>query len=258
MRFLSAAHTDVGISKKINQDAFGLKIAKTSESNIAFAIICDGMGGLENGELASAFVVNAFSNWFENEFPVMLNGHAKPDFTQIRQRWNGIAVDQGKKIMEYGNNSHNSMGTTLTAILIVNHEYIYIQIGDSRIYKLGDSIVQLTKDQTLVAREVEMGRMTPEEAAADNRKNVLLQCIGASKTIVPDIQTGVLKEDDVFLLCSDGFRHEISEQEIFGVMAPPLLTDEKVMKKSLVDLINLNKKRNEKDNITALLVKAVH
>ena len=103
-----------------------------------------------------------------------------------------------------------------------------------------------------------MGRMTPEQAMNDSRKNILLQCIGASKTIVPDIERGTLEEGDVFLLCSDGFRHEISEQEIFGVMAPSLLTSEKVMKKSLVDLVNLSKTRNEKDNITALLIKAVH
>ena len=68
----------------------------------------------------------------------------------------------------------------------------------------------------------------------------------------------LVSENDVFMLCSDGFRHEITEEEMFGVIAPPVLTSEKVMKKSLMDLIELNKSRNEKDNITALLVKAIH
>ena len=69
MRFLSAAHTDVGITKKVNQDAFCLKIAKTPKMHLALAVICDGMGGLKQGELASALLVNAFSNWFENTLP---------------------------------------------------------------------------------------------------------------------------------------------------------------------------------------------
>lgn len=255
MRYLSAVHTDVGISKKINQDAFGLKIAKTSKSNIAFAILCDGMGGLKSGELASALVVNAYAKWFETEFPVMMKTGL--DLKKVEDTWTRIAVDQGKKIMEYGQSQGISLGTTLTAILIVDNQYIFIQVGDSRIYRLDHTITQITKDQTLVSYEVEQKKLTEEEAKVDKRKNILLQCIGASKTIIPEVKTGAVKEEDVFLLCSDGFRHEISNEEIYGVLAPQVLTSEKVMKKCLTDLIELNKSRNEKDNITAILVKAM-
>lgn len=256
MRFLSAAHTDIGISKKNNQDAFGLKIAKTPKVNIAFAILCDGMGGLKNGELASAFVVNAFSKWFETELPLLIDDNMV-NFDVIKKRWNEITLEQGQKIMQYGLSQNISLGTTLSAILIANNEYIFVQVGDSRIYKLNTTIQQLTKDHTVVAREIEQGRLTEEEAKVDSRKNILLQCVGASKTIVPDIEIGTLQEEDTFLLCSDGFRHEISSEEIFGVIAPPVLTSEQIMKKSLIDLIELNKSRNEKDNITAMLVKAI-
>ena len=61
----------------------------------------------------------------------------------------------------------------------------------------------------------------------------------------------------MFVICSDGFRHEITEEEIHGVLAPQLMTDEKIMKSSLVDLIELNKARAERDNITAVMLKAV-
>lgn len=255
MRFLSVAHTDTGISKKVNQDAFCLKIAKTPNANISFAVLCDGMGGLKSGELASALVVNAYAKWFENELPIMLKNRL--DFKIIQKRWNDIALEQGRKIMEYGQSEGISLGTTLTAILIVNNTYIYIQVGDSRIYKLSKKIEQITKDQTLVSHEVEQHRLTEDEARVDKRKNILLQCVGASKTIVPDIRTGTFTEETVFLLCSDGFRHEVSDEEMFGVMAPSLLSSEKMMKKCLVDLINLNKQRNEKDNITAIAIKAI-
>ncbi len=252
MRFLSAAHTDVGISKKINQDAFCLKIARTPKHNIAFMVMCDGMGGLKHGELASAWVVNAFSAWFENELPT-----APVDFAKIKQRFNEITLEMGRKILSYGTSNGISLGTTLTALLVVDNQFLCVHVGDSRLYKLSTGIEQLTRDHTLVAYEVEQKKITLDEAKVDSRKNILLQCVGASKVITPDFVSGTVNVGDTFLICSDGFRHEISEEEIFGVAAPALLTSETVMKKSLVDLIELNKTREERDNITALLLKAI-
>lgn len=256
MRFLSVAHTDVGISKKINQDAFCLKIAKTPTSNIAFAVMCDGMGGLNNGEYASALVVNAFSNWFENELPSIADKN--PNMNSVTERWKEIVLDQGKKILEYGQSRNISLGTTLTVLLIINDKFANIHVGDSRLYKITDAMHQLTKDQTVAAHEIEQQRMTVSEAKTDRRSSILLQCVGASKIIEPDVQIGTLSPNDAFMLCSDGFRHQVSDEEMYGIIAPQLLTSEKVMKKSLVDLVELNKTRNEKDNITAILIKAIH
>lgn len=256
MRFLSVAHTDVGISKKINQDAFCLKIAKTPRSNIAFAVLCDGMGGLNNGEYASALVVNAFSNWFENEFPSIVDKDLH--MNSVVERWKQIVISQGHKILEYGQSRGLSLGTTLTALLIVNDKYANIHVGDSRLYKITNEMQQLTKDQTVAAHEIEQQRMTEIEAKTDRRSSILLQCVGASKIIVPDVQVGTLAENEAFMLCSDGFRHQVSDDEMYGIVAPHLLTSEKVMKKSLVDLVELNKTRSEKDNITAILIKAIH
>ena len=255
MRFLTAVHTDVGTSKKINQDAFSLKVAQASGKNICFAVLCDGMGGLKHGELASAFVVNAFSNWFERELPQMTN---MADINRIKKRWNEIAVSQNKKILEYGKSKGISLGTTLSAILLFGNQYITIHIGDSRIYRINNGIKQITKDHTFVANEVEHKRMTVEQAKTDSRQNILLQCIGASNNIECEIKSGTYGENEEFLLCSDGFRHVISEEEIFGALAPHLMTSEKIMKNYLVELVDLNKKRNEKDNITAILIRSIH
>lgn len=255
MRFLSAAHTDVGISKNINQDAFCLKVARVPKYNVAFAVLCDGMGGLKSGELASAFVINAFSNWFDNEFPSYFNQEFK--FSAVKFKWNEMIAELNQKIMSYGSSKGISLGTTLTAVLIVNDEYVFAQVGDSRLYKIDTKISQLSKDHTLVAYEVEQQKITSAQAKSDNRKNILLQCIGATKNVVPDIVFGRLCENDVFLLCSDGFRHEVAEAEMFGILAPALLTSEKIMKKSLVDLVELNKSRKEQDNITAVIIKVI-
>ncbi len=257
MRFLSAAHTDIGISKKINQDAFCLNIAKTPSANIAFAVLCDGMGGLNNGEYASALVVNALNAWFENEFPTAATKDV--DMKAVTARWNEIVQDQGRKILAYGTSKGMSLGTTLTAILIVNNVYAGIHVGDSRLYKINNAEMrQLTKDQTVAAYEIEHNRMTEEEAKNDRRSSVLLQCVGASKVIVPEMVYGNVEEEDAFLICSDGFRHHVEGSEMFGVIAPHLLTSEAVMQKSLVDLVELNKSRRESDNITAVLIKAIH
>lgn len=255
MRFLSVAHTDVGISKKINQDAFCLKTARTPSASIAFAVLCDGMGGLNNGEFASAVVVNEFSRWFESELPAVIGKNL--DMKTVTDRWNSIVQALGKKLLEYGSRRGISLGTTLTALLIVNDAYACIHVGDSRLYKLGASMQQLTKDQTVAAHEIEQQRMTVEEAKTDRRSSVLLQCVGASKVIVPYITTGKAAENDAFMLCSDGFRHKVSDEEMIGVLSPQLLTSEKIMKKSLVDLTELNKSRMERDNITSILIKLI-
>ncbi len=256
MNFLSAVHTDIGISKKVNQDAFCLKVAKTPNANIAFAVMCDGMGGLTKGELASAYVVNAFSGWFENEFPNMFGGSI--NFQAIKDRWNAIALEQNQKIMNKGQLQNSSMGTTLTALLLVNNDYLFIHVGDSRIYRINSSLMKLTNDQTVVARDVAMKRITKQQALKDKRKNVLLQCVGASKSLTPEFGKGKISSNDVFVLCSDGFRHEVSSEELIGVLSPSLLTNERIVKKSLVDLVELNKSRGEKDNITVMLIKCIN
>ena len=256
MRYLSAAHTDVGIVKRTNQDSFCIEVAKTKMGHVAMAVLCDGMGGLQKGEVASANVVLRFSKWFETELPKL--SESPIDFQDVIVQWNRIINERNETILSYGARNKLSLGTTLTTVLMINDRFLTAQVGDSRAYRLNSSgILQITKDQSLVAKEVEEGKLTPEQARHDSRRNVLLQCIGATKKVVPAFTTGEIKCNDVFLICSDGFVHEVSDQEVQGVLAGELLTNETIMKKSLVDLIELNKERKERDNITALLLKAV-
>lgn len=256
MRYLSAAHTDVGIVKRTNQDAFCIEVAKTKQGQVAMAVLCDGMGGLQKGEVASANVVLQFSKWFETVLPQMTE---RPiDFQDVIAYWKKIIQERNETILSYGTRNKLSLGTTLTTVLLLNDRFLTVQVGDSRAYRLNNSgILQITKDQSLVAKEVEEGKLTAEQARHDSRRNVLLQCIGATKKVVPVFTTGEIKCNDVFLICSDGFVHELSDQEVRGVLTGEILTDETIMKKSLIDLVELNKERKERDNITALLLKAI-
>lgn len=257
MNYQIALHTDVGIKKETNQDSLCVKQAETDKGNIILAVVCDGMGGLEKGEVASATVINAFSAWFEKELPLILA--RKSYYEDIRYRWDRIIKEQNQIIGEYGRKNHIQLGTTISALLIFEDgRYLIGHVGDSRVYKITDDEIEtLTLDQTLVAQKVRNGTMTPEEAERDPRRNMLLQCIGASKTVEPDYIEGTVSQNECYMLCSDGFRHVVSAEEIKSVFAPSVNSTEEIMKSNIVKLVELNKERNETDNITAILLKTV-
>lgn len=254
MNVLTAACTDIGIKKDTNQDSLCIKVAETDIGKVVMAVLCDGMGGLAKGEVASASVVEAFSRWFDGELPAQLQKYKLDD---IRLRWERIIQDLNLHIAEYGKSIGIQLGTTLTVLLLVGDKISLIgHIGDSRAYEIDDDGAKvLTDDQTVVANEVRLGRMTPEQAAVDPRRSVLLQCIGASRVVTPDFIVGSPARGKVYMLCSDGFRHLVTQNEIATMFAPKNLTDEADMAERITMLIEENKKRGETDNITALLVK---
>lgn len=256
MKFLAAADTDIGIKKTANQDSMTLKIADTNNGHILLAVICDGMGGLSKGELASAVVVRAFSDWFETRFPKLLADGAVLSDEFIRNEWLIIINTENERLRQYGIENNVRLGTTITALMSWQNHYLVMNIGDTRAYKITDSLLQITNDQTFVAREVALGRMTPEEALVSPQRNILLQCVGVTASITPDFFNGEFEQNTSFMICSDGFRHLVSPQEILNEFRPRSLSDENDMRRRIRSLIELNKIRMEADNITALLVKA--
>lgn len=255
MKYRAAYHTDVGIKKKNNQDSLAIKIAETPNGQAAFAIICDGMGGLAKGELASKAVINAYCGWFEHDF-VKLVRTGTFNTAILKEQWDRIAVTENEKLKAYGESRGIMIGTTLSAILMYEDRYYIIHVGDSRVYELTDKMEQLTQDQTLVAREIAAGRLTPEQAETDSRRSILLQCVGASPVVEPDFIRGYITQNASYLLCSDGFRHKISGDEIMAKLSPLAAPDEDKMKEGCIFLTDLVKYRKETDNITVLLVKA--
>ncbi len=253
MEVLTAMYTDVGIKKATNQDSLLIKVADTSIGKVVLAVICDGMGGLSKGEVASASVINTFSEWFEHELPAQI---AKDELNDIPYRWERMIKEQNQRIAEYGRNIKIQLGTTLTALLLIESKFMLIgHVGDSRVYRIHHRLEILTEDQTVVARELKRGRITPEQAKSDPRRNVLLQCIGASRMVVPEFIYGHPEPGEVYMLCSDGFRHRITDDEIFQGFSPQVLLNERVMEQKAKELVELNKQRREIDNITVLLIK---
>ena len=253
MFFTIAGQTDKGIVKATNQDALTVKRINTNQGEMVFAAVCDGMGGLAMGEVASTAMINAFNRWIMNELSLLCQREITEE--EIMKQWSELVEQQNEHIKQYGNANGIRLGTTAVAMLFTQNKYFLMNVGDSRAYRINEGIRQLTKDQTFVAREIEAGRMTPEEAKRDERRNVLLQCIGASEKVYPDFFFEEIKQDEIDMLCSDGFRHVISEDEIFAEFRPEVLENQTFMNNNALKLITLNKERMERDNISVVLIK---
>lgn len=253
MNYIISASTDVGIKKDTNQDSYFVQTVNTLQGKMVLAVLCDGMGGLAKGEVASASLVNAFQKWAREQLP----GLCAQPFTDadIRRAWTEIAAEYNTKIKNYGKGYAVSMGTTVTALLLTSERYYIMNVGDTRAYEIGQQVKLLTKDQTVVAREVELGVLTEEQAKSDSRRSVLLQCIGASEEVYPEFFFGETLKDGVYMLCSDGFRHEISEEEIFYAFQPGSMMNAEMMRANEGKLIELNKQRQERDNITVVTIR---
>lgn len=251
MHYMATADTDIGIKKQTNQDSILIKHGQYEKGEILLAVICDGMGGLKKGEVASATVVKAFSEWFDSELPFELKNL---DMRIIGDKWALLLKDLNVKIAEFGQQDGIRLGTTFTGILFVDDQYLAVHVGDTRLYQLDSKLKQLTTDHTFVAREIKRGNLTIEQAKQDKRRNMLLQCVGASERIEPEILTGTVQQG-AYMLCSDGFRHEISESEIYESLNPVNLINKEAMHNNVKYLIEQVKKRNEKDNISVVLVK---
>ena len=253
MNFIISANTDIGTVKATNQDSLHVKTINTSQGRMVFAIMCDGMGGLAKGEVASATVVKAFMDWSVTSLPALCN--APLEDTVIRAQWEQIITRENERIKAYGASQGVRLGTTVVAMLLTQNRYYILNVGDTRAYEIVSGLRQITADQTFVAREVALGNMTPEQAAVDSRRSVLLQCVGASDSVYPDMFFGDVQTNATYMLCTDGFRHEITPDEIFEKFRPEANYDQNMMNQNALSLIELNKQRQERDNISVSLVR---
>lgn len=227
--------------------------ANTGIGPVLMAAMCDGMGGLAKGEVASAAMVQSLADWFNHRLPILLSEGFTPE--KLRNEWEVLTTQTAGKIGNYGTRNHVDMGTTAVVFLIVGIDYYIMNVGDSRAYLIQDNIYQLTNDQTFIQQEIDAGRMTPEQAMTDPRRSVLLQCIGASGVIRPDFLSGRVMPNQMYMLCCDGFRHVIQPNEFFRTLNPQVLRNKKQMEKAAEVLTELNKTRGEDDNISVILIK---
>lgn len=218
-------------------------------------IVADGMGGGVQGEKASRRAIETFSATLYNkrtllralEFP-----HDEGLRNQVIELLEQAVRAANQEILRIRKSlgTKVTMGTTMTALLLLGHTGIIVHIGDSRIYRVRyRELSQLTLDHSLVAEQVREGFITKEQAEMSPFRNVLVQAVGKGEKISPQIEFFDLEMGDQFLLCSDGLSNYLKDSEIITVLGEP--EGHRIVPR-LIDCANA---RGGSDNITAIAIR---
>jgi Serine/threonine protein phosphatase len=234
--------TDVGKRRNTNQDYVGVF---TNKQGYTLALLADGMGGHQAGDVASHDTVEHLGAQWQ-EAAITSSEKAAQWFIQSIQQENEQIFTRGQ-----ADPALNGMGTTLEAVAFFDDQFTIAHVGDSRTYLLrGGELRQLTEDHSLVNVLVKSGEITQEMAANHPRRNVVTRSIGMPGTLDVDVATHVVVDKDYLLLCSDGLTNMVDEATIQATIASSATLDEAVER-----LITLANDHGGVDNITVLLIR---
>lgn len=203
---------DIGRTRAENQDS----IRAESYPDGVLAIVCDGMGGMENGSTASKLAIAAAEEHFQSAY------HSGMSDEEICDLLRGSATVANQKVYRAAVSSRmrSRMGTTLVGAFVRQHTACIVNIGDSRAYLLPQEgeLRQLTTDHTVVQLLYEQGMITAEERATHARRNELMRAVGVASRVLADIQAVPMKPGDKVLLCSDGLYNMVPPERIAEIM----------------------------------------
>src|SRR5689334_15072405 len=215
--------TDVGQIREHNEDNFLIADLSRQVRSIMEAdreqivgpggtvfAVCDGMGGAAAGEVASKLAVDII-------YEKMLAGGAPPNGDELARRLVSTVEEAGLRIFNEAraDRTRRGMGTTSTVATLLDSRLFIAQVGDSRAYLLrGETLVQVTRDQSLVNQLIEAGQLTEEEAETFEHNNIIRQALGTSDTVQVDLTYAELRKGDVLMLCSDGLSGMIRAEDI--------------------------------------------
>jgi PPM family protein phosphatase len=251
--------TDVGLIREHNEDNFLLANAETGlrtsspEEVLEFSLapkgalflVCDGMGGAAAGEVASTMAVESISADMEVGDATTRERYARRLRRAIESANDKIHAQSSL------NQSERGMGTTCTAVGLVDRKLLIAQIGDSRCYVLrSGQLAQLTKDQSLAWQLIEAGAMTVEEAKSFEHANIILQALGVQEKVDVVLSSLDLCKGDVILVSSDGLHGPVSDEEMKAVLLAE--TDAKKACETLVAKAN---EREGPDNISVVVAR---
>ena len=238
------ANTDKGKVRSINQDAFFID---TLSVNTAVAIVCDGMGGANAGDIASKTAVDIISKYIKNSYsPTMTSD-------QITRLIGNAVASANIEIysMSQRDEKYSGMGTTVVTAIVRDKEVIICNVGDSRAYLINDEIIQITKDHSMVQSLVESGKISPEEARVHPEKNVITRALGVESNVLVDSYVLELQQNEKLLLCTDGLSNYTDGTDIVNIV-------NNINLKDVPDL--LIEKANQgggRDNITAAVISSL-
>ena len=238
-----AAKTNVGKCRSENQDTYHFKIIN---DQIAYGMVCDGMGGANGGKTASQTAVEVISEIIEQFFRTE---SAPYEITTLFRRAIRMAND---KIFQLSQQQPElvGMGTTLVIAVMIKNDLYIANVGDSRAYLFfGDSVQQISVDHSAVQELVEQGKITRDEAKTHPRKNIITRALGVDSMVEFDYYTYNFLAGDRVLLCSDGLSNYCSDEKLLSIVSGP-----EPLTKIVDMLIDYANEQGGGDNITALLL----
>lgn len=240
----SGAMSDVGLTRQLNEDNWGWR--KLSGRSTLY-VVADGMGGHEGGEIASALAVETICRVAQER-----EASAPPTLEAMENLLDEAFQAANNTVKDVAEQKGTDMGTTLVSMLVIDERIAFIaNVGDSRAYLLRDrSLHQLTQDHSLVAKMVERGRISAEEARHHPHANILLRTVGTERDVEIDILRVELEPGDQILLCSDGLWGEVEDRDMESV-----LNDYADLRFATRELVRGSHQGGGKDNVTLLLVR---
>lgn len=236
-------NTDVGRTRIANEDAFKFG---TFDDGTSWAVVCDGMGGVHGGKIASSTAIDMVSQKIHKCYnPAMKITSIENLLLSSITTANCVVYDRG-----VGDRDLEGMGTTIVAAIIKNGEASIAHVGDSRAYHIsGDKISRITKDHSLVQEMLDMGEITEIEFEHHPRKNIITRALGVDDKIEIEFDTIEFKAGDALLLCSDGLSGQIEKEELLKIFKE---NDFKVLTDKYIEAANDN---GGADNITVVIMK---
>lgn len=200
--------TDVGCHRKDNQDSFAFR---QLDDQTAMLIVCDGMGGYQAGNVASAAAVEAFVAAVEEEWKS--GARDNPEWREEVLLHACETANRQVFDLAQTNVGYQGMGTTLVAALALPGESYVVNVGDSRCYLIENGMIrQVTVDHSLVQLLVDRGEITAEEARVHPKKNLITRALGVDRTVDCDLLRVETGPGSLLLLCSDGLSNMLADR----------------------------------------------
>lgn len=248
MTVLAAAQTDIGCVRRNNEDSFG------GDAEHQIYVVCDGMGGVAGGEVASAVAVEEFLKAFG---AAIASGDADAETARSALFHAAIAANKAVYDRALLEPHHRGMGATLVAAHVTGERLLVINVGDSRAYLFRDGEpTQLTLDHTFLSEQVRRGLMTQAMADESPMQSVITRAIGIEESVEPDLFGADLEQGDLVLLASDGLTRYVTDEEITQMVSGPELAGPQELAARCEKLIEMAKARGGADNITCILMQA--
>jgi serine/threonine protein phosphatase PrpC len=240
-----ASLTDTGRARSNNEDA--VKV----DGALGLAVLADGMGGYNAGEIASDMAVNAvqadLASWFQRTSGPYGDADLRGALVHSAQAANHAVFHAANSRPEYA-----GMGTTLVTALFAEQRVWVGHIGDSRAYRLrGGQLSQVSRDHSLLQEQIDAGLLTPEEASYSMHRNLVTRAVGVEPDVELELHPHDLRAGDVVLLCSDGLSDMLPDLQIAQVMRAHEALE--AMAQALVDAANA---AGGRDNIAVILIRA--